>query len=256
MTVMTAAEELLLGLGVTEPDELDLDAIAWHVGVQVKYRPLDGCEARIIGRGDRGIVTVHQQLPERRQRFSVGHELGHWHYHRGKSFICRPEDIGSQRANTPIAEREADRYAADLLMPWYLFRPLARAAKLGSFELVKELGDQFNTSLTATSIRLVDANTFPIMLLCHGKTGRKWFRRSKDVPERWFPKSDLDADSYAFDVLFGTRGNHKPVKMGADAWFDRSEAGRFEILEQTVRISNEEVLTILILVDEEMLQER
>lgn len=256
MTATNAAEKLLLELGVSEPEDLDLDAIAWYAGVKVNYRRLDGCEARIIGRGDRAIVTVHEGLPERRKRFSLGHELGHWHHHRGKSFICRPEDIGSERKNTPVAEREADRYAADLLMPWFLFRPLARQAKTASFDLAKDLADRFRTSLTATSIRLVDANVFPMILVCHGKEGRRWFKRSKDVPERWFPQDELDADSYAFEVLFGTRGEHRPVKMGADAWFDRGEADRYELLEQTLRISGEEVLTMLMLTDGEMLDER
>lgn len=256
MTTTTAAEGLLLELGISEPEDLDLDAIAWHVGVKVNYRKLDGCEARIIGNGDRAIVTVHDGLHERRKRFSLGHELGHWHHHRGRSFICRPEDIGSDRKDTPPAEREADRYAADLLLPWFLFRPLARQAKSPSFDLVKELAEAFKTSLTATSIRLVDSNAFPIMLLCHAREGRKWFKRAKDVPDRWFPRQDLDADSYAFDVLFGKQGDHKPVKMGADAWFDRSDADRYELLEQTVKVGTNEILTMLTFTDTAMLEER
>jgi hypothetical protein len=256
VTAPNAAEKLLIELGVSEPEDLDLDAIAWHAGVKVKYRCLDGCEARIVGHNDRAIVTVHDGLHERRRRFSVGHELGHWHYHRGRSFICRAEDIGSERQNTPPEEREADHYAADLLLPWFLLRPLVRQSKSPSFELTKQLGELFKTSLTATAIRLVDANTFPILLICHTKEGRKWFKRAKDVPERWFPKKELDSDSYAFDVLFGSRGDHKPVKMGADAWFDRYDAERYELLEQTVRISDAEVLTMLLLQEDEMLREQ
>lgn len=256
MKAVTAAEGLLLELGVSEPTDLDLDAIAWHTGVQVKYRHLDGCEARIVGHGDRAIVTVRDGLPERRKRFSVGHELGHWHYHRGRTFVCRPEDIGSERQNAPPEEREADRYAADLLLPWFLFTPLVRRAKSPSFDLVKHFADLFKTSLTATAIRLVDSNSFPIILVCHNSEGRKWFRRAKDVPERWFPKKELDPDSYAFDMLFGRKGDHRPAKMGAEAWFDRYDADRYELLEHTVRISESEILTMILLQEEEMLCEK
>lgn len=254
--MLTPAELLLQKeLGISNPGEIDLDAIAWHVGVQVRYRDLDGCEARIIGRGDKGIISVQASQHPRRRRFSVAHELGHWHWHRGRSFICRADDIGSARENKPQAEREADAYAADLLMPWYLFLPKARAAKSPSFELVRGLADEFQTSLTATALRLVDVNIFPIILVCHGMHGRKWFRRSKDVPERWFPRAELDADSFAFDVLFGTAGEHRPTKMSADAWFDQWDAEKFDLREQTLRISEHEVLTLLHIVDGAMLED-
>lgn len=252
----TPAELLLQKeLGITNPDEIDLEAIAWHVGVQVRYRELDGCEARIIGRSNKGIISVQAGQHPRRRRFSVGHELGHWHWHRGRSFICRANDIGGALENKPQAEREADSYAADLLMPWYLFLPKVRAAKSPSFELVRGLADEFQTSLTATALRLVDATIFPIILVCHGQRGRKWFRRSHDVPDHWFPRTDLDAESYAFDVLFGSRGDHRPTKMGADAWFDRHDAERFELFEQTVRVSDSEVMSMLHIVDSTMLDE-
>lgn len=82
---LSPAERLLQQLGVTEPDEIDLEAIAYYVNARVRYRPLDGCEARIIGKGDQAIITVNTNSGYRRKRFSIAHELGHWHHHRGKS---------------------------------------------------------------------------------------------------------------------------------------------------------------------------
>jgi hypothetical protein len=45
------AERMLMGLGISEPKEIDLDAIAWTKGAVVNYRPMDGCEATIVGKG-------------------------------------------------------------------------------------------------------------------------------------------------------------------------------------------------------------
>jgi hypothetical protein len=65
------------------------------------------------------------------------------------------------------------------------------------------------------------------------------------LPDRWFPRSDLAAESFAFDVLFGAREEDSfPRKIGADAWFDRWEAERYDVHEQTIRISDEEILTL------------
>ena len=38
---MIAAQDVLKGLGVTEPSEIDVDAIAWSLGARLKYRPLE-----------------------------------------------------------------------------------------------------------------------------------------------------------------------------------------------------------------------
>src|SRR5687768_12974671 len=93
-TILTPAEQILFELGITEPSDIDLEAVAWTEGATIKYRRLMGCEARIIGRHDRAIISVNDAAPPARQRFSIGHELGHWRYHRGRALFCRTSDIG------------------------------------------------------------------------------------------------------------------------------------------------------------------
>ena len=73
---ISPAETLLQELGVTEPSEIDLEAIAFYVNARIRYRSLDGCEARIVGNADQAIITVNQNSQWRRKRFSIAHELG------------------------------------------------------------------------------------------------------------------------------------------------------------------------------------
>jgi hypothetical protein len=251
---LSAAERLLQDLGVTEPDEIDLEAIAHTVNATVRYRPLAGCEARIVGTSDKAIITVNSASGHRRKRFSIAHELGHWHHHRGRCLACRFEEM---RAHDPLSpERAADGYAADLLMPGYLFRPIARQHAKLSFRTIDAIATIFRTSMTATAIRLVESGHAPSLLICHGPAGRKWFTRSPDVPEKWFPRDALDADSFAFGVQFGGKPDDPmPRRVGADAWFDRWEASRFEVQEQTFRTAPQETLSLVLIVDPDMLRE-
>lgn len=251
---ITHAERLLQELGITEPDEIDLEAIAYHVGARVRFRPLDGCEARIIGHGDSAIITVNAHSHYPRKRFSIAHELGHWHHHRGKCLVCRAEEYRPRDAFSP--ERAADGYAADLLMPNYLFRPLARQQGKLTFKAISALAHAFTTSQTATAIRLVESDHSPALLVCHGSKGRKWFTRAPSVPEKWFPQDALDADSFAFGVLFGGKPDDTlPRRIGAEAWFDRWDAQKFEVHEQTFRTGPDEILTLVLLNDPKMLEE-
>jgi len=67
----------------------------------------------------------------------------------------------------------------------------------------------------------------------------------------------LDAESYAMDVLYGRKADSAhPRKIGADAWFDRAEAQRYEVLEQSVRTGPAEVLTVVSVANEDMLEEQ
>ena len=116
-------------------------------------------------------------------------------------------------------------------------------------------GNLFAASLTATANRLVASRHSPALLVCHGLEGRKWFARSTDVPDRWFPRDDLDTESFGFDLLFG-QGQEEthPRLIGADAWFDRDEAERYEFREHSVRTGDDEILTLLMLTEDQMLE--
>ena len=250
---LTPAERLLKKLGITEPDEIDLEAIAFDVGVHVRYRALDGCDARIVGSVDNAIISVNNRSTYQRQRFSIAHELGHWEHHRGQQLVCRMEG----RQSALASERLADSYAADLLMPSYLFRPLALQQSKLTFKAVSVLADTFTTSQTATAIRLVESDHSPALLVCHGTEKRKWFTKAPSVPGHWFPKGSIDARSSVMDVLYGKRQDDlMPHKIKAEAWFDCREARGHDIYEQTMRVSEGVVITILLLTDRRMLEDR
>jgi len=256
MNSLRPAERLLQELSITDPEEIDLDAIAWHVRCEVQYVRLDGWEAGIMGVGDKAIISISNKVAPVRRRFSLGHELGHWEYHRGKSFICRSDDIGDYKRGPGDPERVADGYAADLLMPPYLFIPRVDRKGPPSFKQIDELAAAFKTSTSATAIRFVEASAHPLILVCHTSKGRKWFNRGPRVPDRWFPQNDLDAESYAFEVMFNGKDSSHRALMPASAWFDRSEADRYELHEETRRISDTEILTLLSLKDDGMLEEQ
>lgn len=252
MRRLGVAEQRLQSLGVTAPGDIDVEAIAWIAGAKVRLAALESCEARIIGVRDKAIITVRASSSPARRRFSIAHELGHWQHHRGRSSVCRTDEIGGG-GRSSAAERQADVYAADLLMPAFLFEPAAARHPRPSFEIIEELAQEFSTSRMATAMRFVDLGGCPCMLICHDQHRRRWFRSSPDWPSRWFPRNDWDSGSSAMDVLHGSRERSRSETIGADAWFDRQEAERFTIWEQSIRSFGDQVLTLLTITDERML---
>ncbi len=158
--------KLLRDLGITEPADIRIEAIAEHCGATIIYERLRGSAARILGFGDRAFITVDSESRRERQRFSAGHELGHWMMDRGKvaSFVCAEKVFATDwGADNP--ERRANRYAVDLLLPKFMFEPRAKN-KIIVFDTVRELVRDFQVSLTATAIRLVELGSFSSVIVC------------------------------------------------------------------------------------------
>lgn len=247
MNSLTDAEKLLQELGITEPEEIDLEAIAWHVGAKIKRRKLDGCEARIVGTDNKAIITVNTSSALVRQQFSIGHEIGHWHYHRGKSLICRSDEIGGHNSGNAILERQADKFASNLLLPNYILKPYLSQFKKLTFDTIKNTAKTFGTSLPATAISLVERGTWSAMLVCHGPAGRKWFTRNNSLSDYWFPNSELHPESHAIGILYGNDPDQvSPKKIKAHAWFNCKEACTLDIYEQSIRTMEGEALSLLV----------
>lgn len=98
-----------------------------------------------------------------RINFTVGHELGHYFlpgHHQalcpqdGARHFCLPEAPGNER------EVEADKFAAELLMPTSIFcREMGTLDRNhGGLGTVKKLADAFATSLTATANKYAQNN--------------------------------------------------------------------------------------------------
>jgi len=240
------ADFILNDLGITKPDEIDVEAIAWRLGARVKYERLDHCEAIIVGANDAAIITVNQRASAERQRFSICHELGHWIYHRRRMLLCSADDIERPSAESNNLERVADRFASELLMPAYLFAPLAVGFGRPSMQVVRKLAEMFKTSQTATAIRLVELSQEPMILTCYGRGGRRWFARSQTVKKNWFPSDNLNAETSTFNMLHrNTLQAMPPKSTSATTWFGRWDASRFELTEESIRVATADVLTLL-----------
>ena len=248
----TPPEALLKELGISEPNEIDIEAIAQYCGATIVYEVLEGCAARVVGHGDRAIITVDCRAQRPRQRFSAGHELGHWMLDRGKVGFACAESVLNSEWTADNAERRANEYAADCLLPEFMFVPRARNKEI-TFDTVDALAHQFVTSMTAAAIRLVQHGSFPAMIICSEGGRRKWFIRGPDVPEVLWPRERPEDDTLASSLTHGELSVKRPVEVYADSWIDHRDANRYSLVEDSIKIGSDQVLTLLWWRDEQQL---
>ncbi len=86
-------------------------------------------------------ILVNAAEAETRQRFTIAHELGHWVCQclegRTDPIYCRAEEIGVD-PEAKALEREANVFAAELLMPEEAVRKAPNAASAEGFGVSRE----------------------------------------------------------------------------------------------------------------------
>lgn len=102
-----------------------------------------------------------------RTRFSVAHELGHFYLDTHRAFLMRTgQSHGSKSEfrSDVMVEREADSFAANLLMPKNILAPIVNKGELNISRL-KKIADLFQTSLVSTTINCVKVSHFPCAIV-------------------------------------------------------------------------------------------
>lgn len=250
---------LLRHLGVTRPEDIDVEAIARYSGARVSYQPLRGCEGRLVGHRGRAVIVVNSGVHPYRRRFTIAHELGHWMFDRADVAHVFTEGGWGETSAEPSPvddgprsdwyedrpEQRANRWAAELLMPESFFAPEAGDREI-SFDTVRDLARRYRTSLTATALRLIDLGSVPSMLVCSRPRQRfKWFMHGAGVPDSLWPHPEPKEGTVAHDLLNGIPGNPDPVDVPADAWVKRKDAWWYRVCEHSISVGNDEVLSLL-----------
>lgn len=159
-------EELVDAIIQQNPDielPIPIEELARLAGIsKIEALASEGFEGTLIANAEKsaGAIFYSSRSPRPRQRFTIGHELGHFllPWHRQTTFNCTADDIGS-RANKGW-EIEANQFAAELLIPQKLLK--SRLHKLGDPELdhVLTLAAEFGTSVTMTAHRLAEQSDY------------------------------------------------------------------------------------------------
>lgn len=171
------ARDLLKTLNIEQPDEIDIERIAFFKGAEVRYAPLKGMDGCIVSKGKAAIITVNSAIDyEGQKRFVIAHELGHFFLHpetRQVETVDRNQ-INNWSSQQEIEEYEANLFAAELLMPSDLFAPRIKG-KTPSFELIESLAKEFHTTFTSTAVQFVLNSKEEVALVSSVGRQRTWF---------------------------------------------------------------------------------
>ncbi len=225
--------------GISKPNELCLEDIALARGVLVKEGPLQKMDARLIRKGDKGLIRIREDIPEKgRKRFAIAHELGHWELHKDISqlFTCTEKDFMAKYKGSP-EEIEANYFAVSLLMPEEHFKAYSQGLPR-SLATFSQLADYFMASLTATARRYTELSEDYCAIVCSEEGKVRWWQGSPNFEACFWisPGNKLDNNTVAGE-LFNERGqiDTKPEKVDISAWSEKNDCrGQKEFIEESI----------------------
>lgn len=226
-----------------------LDQIAPKLGlrvVEVNAETFDGALLRVVGQ-PKGTVALRRTISEEgRKRFTLAHEIGHYLLPNQQEALrpCVPTEIESWSPQNAGYEIDANSFAAEVLMPRERLAGTLREAP--SFAAARRIAAELGTSLTASSVRLVELSSFRAALVVSRDGRAEWYRASVEfgravrigvADERTGPAG------YFLQRILPQGVQETP----ADAWlYDTNLKKRASVWEESVALSAyNTVLTIL-----------
>ncbi|HEX5152800.1 MAG TPA: ImmA/IrrE family metallo-endopeptidase [Parafilimonas sp.] len=147
-------------------------------------------DGMLVWDGSRFMIHLNtgrgNNIGNKRGRFTIAHELGHYfinsHREGIKSGNIPMHASSNSLAHSDKIESEADYFAANLLMPTEKLRALTARRKF-SLEIIKEVSEEFDVSITSALLRFANVGTHSIMVVFSEGNVVKWSVRSDDFPK-------------------------------------------------------------------------
>lgn len=193
-------------------------------------------------------IHVNGKDSEERQRFTTCHEAAHIDLGLPSEHTALPWWSYARR---PPNEIFCDVYAAELLLPYKLFKPLVDKSEI-SLSAVDGLARDFVASTTATGSRFATFAAAPCAFVLSEKGKVRYASRSKALREAkaWIqPGLTLPRGSVAERVRAGGSFDG-PEEIDADVWFNNRGRGGI-LLEEARHLAQWDQTISLIWFDDE-----
>lgn len=156
-TIEQKAKEVIQELKLSVP--ISVEEIAKHYHIQIRKSPSNDFSGLLYRKEDNAFMAINSKESKVRQRFTIAHELGHFILHTNKITFVDFRDTPEQSNKSP-KEREANQFAASLLMPKHLLERDVKALNVSSISEheVFFLAERYNVSKEAMTYRLLNLN--------------------------------------------------------------------------------------------------
>lgn len=240
----------------TDEEVINLDTLCKDLGFKLivtnfKTDNFDACLVRDSSLTSPIIMVNSSKKSVGRINFSIAHEIAHAviRHHANTNFFCFIDDV--TESNRFIMDRElekeANMFASYILLPDRQFKEDISRLNF-TFQNVEELSKKYRSSLVLVAKKWVEQSNLEIAMVFSTGGTIDWATTSETFPFSWV--NHVDKLSSVFKAIETDEKISIRKTVPSKNWFENDNF-RYTLLEESFKIFDNKVLTLLQILDEE-----
>lgn len=162
---------------------IPIECIAEQAGINnISYKSFDRLEGALIANEYKtnGTILINNKIVNTgRQRFTLSHELGHFMIPKhGHNMQCSINDMNTQNK---VIELEANKFAAELLMPKKIFCN-GSLFDVASIENIIKLSETYQVSFESCANKYISTHHEPLAVLFYKDKELRYYIKNNNIP--------------------------------------------------------------------------
>jgi Zn-dependent peptidase ImmA (M78 family) len=204
----------------------DVRSMARELRLEIKEVDSEGFDGALVRARKLPIGTIVVRTSIRevgRKNFTIGHEIGHFILpgHDQADLVCTASDIGNWGDGNKELEREADEFAAELLMPKDTVEPIVKSRQ-PSISAIEEIAQMCSTSLSAAAWRYMDITSDRCAAAWSTHRMVAWAKRSREFGYSLQKGKTIEKGTFAHDCFNLIQVPNEPEPVVANLWIESS----------------------------------
>ncbi len=205
----------------------DLSRVAPRLGLEIREVNADGFDGALLRAREVpfGAIVIRKSIREAgRKNFTLAHEIGHFLLpgHDQTELVCTKSDVGNWGDGSKEIEREADEFAAEILMPSVSVERMILSA-VPSLQLIEKIAQKFHTSFSAAAWRYCDLAKAQCAIVW-SKEGRiDWSKRSETFAFTLHKGAPILEGTFASRAFAGLPSPKQPQEVPASSWISAND---------------------------------
>ncbi|RZT92376.1 uncharacterized protein DUF955 [Ancylomarina subtilis] len=223
-----AAKKIINEFGLENPQDFSIEELIYARDIIFEEKKILNSDGRIVFGKSKTKISINSEIKySGRRRFTLAHELGHFELHHNENTHLEDNTLTLDYFKYGGQEYEANQFAVELLMPSASFVSFTKGKQF-SPDLLREIAEHFQTSLTSATFRYLEIGQHPISLFhCRDKKVIYWknspdyYRRIKDITKLQPPTDSVAMEFFNDGTIY--REEDSAQEIYKSTWFETDE---------------------------------
>jgi len=223
-----AAKNIIDEFGIEDPQDFSVEELIYARDIIFEEKKILNSDGRIVFGKSKTKISINSEMKySGRRRFTLAHELGHFELHHNENTHLEDNPLTLDYFKYGGQEYEANQFAVELLMPSASFVSFTKGKQF-SPDLLREIAEHFQTSLTSATFRYLEIGQHPISLFhCRDRKVNYWknspdyYRKIKDITKLQPPAVSVAMEFFNEGTIYRKKDSVQEIYKST--WFETDE---------------------------------